>query len=67
MLVEMVPPLWESVLWFGMPIKHLVVRPAICPLLPEPSLDDLKQGSVRNFNLSISLWVGERQIVVLDS
>ena len=32
MLVGMASPLWVSLLLFGMPIKHLVVPSAICPL-----------------------------------
>ena len=35
---------------------------ALCPL--KPSLDELEQGSVRNLNLPISLWVGGGGVVV---
>ena len=42
------------------------LRPyALCPL--EPSLDDLEQGSIRNLDLPVGLWVGGGGVVVSDS
>ena len=49
-----------------MPIVHLVALLAIYPLPLELSLDDLKQGSVCDLNLSVGLRVGEGGVVVLD-
>ena len=40
---------------------------AICPLPPpKPSLDHLEQGSVCNFNLSVSLGVSKKGVMILD-
>ena len=42
------------------------LRPyALCPL--KPSLDDLEQGSVRDLDLPVGLWVGGGGVVVHDS
>ena len=37
---------------------------ALCPL--KSSLDNLEQESVRNFDMSVSLWVGGGEVVISD-
>ena len=44
---------------------QLVLPDTLCPL--ELGLDDFEQGSVRDFNLPIGLWVCGRRVVILDT
>ena len=50
-----------------MSIVCLAILQAIYPLPLEPSLDDLEQGSVRDFDLAISLRMGGGGVVILYS
>ena len=49
------------------PTKHLVTRLVILPLPLKPSFDDLQQGSVCHFCLTVCLRVGRRGVMILDS
>ena len=67
MLVGMVSLLLVSLPSSCMPIVCLAILQAIYLLILELSLDNLKQGSVCDFDLAISLKMGGGGVVVLYS